>query len=124
MIWKVAVFGGIKGTDNNCISPTAPQRLFQKKKRTGDLEKYISKRKNKSADFAKSFEVGYETFRIGFILRQARKELGITQEEVTRKLHAKKSAISHIENHAEDIRLSTLSQYAKALGRSLHVVMR
>lgn len=88
------------------------------------MEKYISKRKKKSAVFAKSFEAGYENFRVGFILRQAREELGITQEEVARKLRTKKSAISRIENHAEDIRLSTLSQYAKALGRSLHVVMR
>ena len=89
-----------------------------------DLERYISKRKKKSAVFAKSFEVGYENFRIGLILRQAREELGITQEEVAKKLRTKKSAISRIENHAEDIRLSTLNQYAKALGRSLHVVMR
>lgn len=89
-----------------------------------DLEKYISKRKKKSSVFTKSFEVGYENFRIGFILRQAREELGITQEEVAKKLRTKKSAISRIENHAEDIRLSTLNRYAKALGRRLHVVMQ
>lgn len=89
-----------------------------------DLEKYILKRKKKSAAFEKSFEVGYENFRIGFVLRQAREELGITQEEVAKKLRTKKSAISRIENHAEDIRLSTLNQYAKALGRRLHVVMQ
>ncbi|MGH7496333.1 MAG: helix-turn-helix domain-containing protein [bacterium] len=89
-----------------------------------DLEKYISKRKKKSSAFGKSFEVGYENFRIGFILRQAREELGITQEEVAKKLRTKKSAISRIENHAEDIRLSTLNRYAKALGRRLHVVMQ
>lgn len=89
-----------------------------------DLEKYISRRKKKSSAFAKNFEVDYENFRIGFILRQAREELGITQEEVAKKLRTKKSAISRIENHAEDIRLSTLNRYAKALGRRLHVVMQ
>ncbi|MGH7496546.1 MAG: helix-turn-helix domain-containing protein [bacterium] len=88
-----------------------------------DLEKYISKRKKKSQVLAKHFEIGYENFRIGFILRQAREELGITQEEVAKKLRTKKSAISRIENHAEDIRLSTLNRYAKALGRRLQVVM-
>ena len=33
----------------------------------------------------------------------------------------KKSAISRIENHAEDIRLSTLVNYAQALGKQLHL---
>lgn len=89
-----------------------------------DLEEYIAKRKKRSTEFRRSFEVGYENFRIGFLLRQAREELGITQEEVAKKLRTKKSAVSRIENHAEDIRLSTLNRYAEALGRKLHVVIR
>jgi len=48
----------------------------------------------------------------------------MTQEEVAKKLRTKKSAISRIENHAEDIRLSTLNRYAEALGKKLHVVMQ
>lgn len=89
-----------------------------------DLERYIAKRKKRSAAFARSFEVGYENFRIGFLLRQVREELGITQEEVAKKLRTTKSAISRMENHAEDIRLSTLNRYAEVLGKTLHVVMR
>ena len=61
---------------------------------------------------------------MGFLLRQTREELGMTQEEVAKKLRTKKSAISRIENHAEDIRLSTLNRYAEALGKKLHVVMQ
>ena len=45
---------------------------------------------------------------------------GQTQEEVARKLNTKRSAISRMENHAQDIRLSTLGKYAKAIGRKLH----
>jgi len=33
----------------------------------------------------------------------------------------KKTAISQIENHAEDIKLSTLERVAGALGKRLHV---
>ena len=55
------------------------------------------------------------------ILRQLRKESGITQEELAKKLKTKKSVISRIENHAEDIRLSTLNKYAESLGRSLKI---
>ena len=86
-----------------------------------DLEKYIEKRKKQSADFARTFEAEYENFRIGVILRHAREEAGVTQEEIAKKLKTKKSAISRIENHAEDIRLSTLHKYAQAFGKTLQV---
>ena len=86
-----------------------------------DLEKYIKKRKKDNPKFAKEFEKGYESFKIGVLLRQARKEAGITQEELAKKLKTKKSAISRIENHSEDIRLSTLKNYVEALGRNLRV---
>ncbi len=86
-----------------------------------DLDKYIQKRKKNNPEFAEEFEKGYESFKIGVLLRQARKEAGITQEELARKLKTKKSAISRIENHSEDIRLSTLKNYVEALGRTLRV---
>ncbi len=84
-----------------------------------DLEKLIKNKKAESEDFALDFEDGYEMFKIGVILRQARKEIGVTQQEVADKLNTTKSVISRMENHAEDIRLSTLRKYAKALGRKL-----
>ncbi len=86
-----------------------------------DLEKYIAKRKKQSPDFARTFESEYENFKVGVILRLAREEAGVTQEEIAKKLKTKKSAISRIENHAEDIRLSTLHKYAQALGKTLQV---
>jgi ribosome-binding protein aMBF1 (putative translation factor) len=87
-----------------------------------DLEKYIAKRKRQSPDFARTFEPEYENFKIGVILHLAREEAGVTQEEeIAKKLRTKKSAISRIENHAEDIRLSTLHKYAQALGKTLQV---
>lgn len=86
-----------------------------------DLEKYIKKRKKQRPSFAKQFEEGYDSFKIGVLLRQARKEAGITQEELAKKLNTKKSAISRIENHSEDIRFSTLKNYLKATGKKLHL---
>jgi len=79
------------------------------------------KRKAKSPKFAEDFDNGFEQFKIGVLLKQARLEAGYTQEHVAQKLHTKKSAISRIENHAEDIRLSTLINYAKALGKNLRL---
>ena len=84
-----------------------------------DVERYIEKRKKRSSKFAKDFESGYEAFEFSIMLREAREQAGITQEMIAKKLRTKKSAISRIENHAEDIRLSTLGKYAKALGKKL-----
>jgi HTH-type transcriptional regulator/antitoxin HipB len=84
-----------------------------------DEKKYIKKRKAIDPEFAKDFDSGYEQFKIGLMLKQAREEAGITQEELADRLHTKKTAISRIENHAEDIKLSTLEKFAQALGKHL-----
>ena len=86
-----------------------------------DLKKYIKKRKARDSKFANNFESGYEHFKIGVMLQQARKEAGLTQEELANRLHTKKSAISRIENHAEDIKLSTLEKFAHAIGKNLRL---
>ena len=88
-----------------------------------DLEKYINKRKRKSKYLDENFEDRYETFKIGILLKKAREEAGITQDEIAKKLKTKKSAISRIENHSEDIRLSTLKNYVEALGKKLQLVI-
>lgn len=86
-----------------------------------DLKKYISNRKSYDSEFEKDYEEGYQTMKIGMLLRQAREASGLTQEEIAGKLKTKKSAISRIENHAEDIKLSTLEKFASVLGRKIEV---
>jgi len=86
-----------------------------------DLKKYISERKKRDKKFAEGFNEGYEQFNVGVMLRQARESVGLTQEELARRLKTKKTAISRIENHAEDIKLSILERVAAALGKRLQV---
>jgi transcriptional regulator len=86
-----------------------------------DLKKYIANRKKKDPAFAEGYESGYNDFKIGVLLRQAREASGQTQDEIARILRTQKSAISRIENHAEDIRLSTLEKFAASVGRKLEV---
>jgi HTH-type transcriptional regulator / antitoxin HipB len=81
----------------------------------------ISKNIKKNPEFAKDFDSGYEHFKIGMLIKQAREEIGLTQEELALRLNTKKSAISRIENHAEDIKLSILKKFVKALGKRLHL---
>jgi DNA-binding XRE family transcriptional regulator len=89
-----------------------------------DLDLYIKKRKKTDPDFAKGFDEGYREFKIGVILRQARKEAGLTQEELADRVGTRKTAISRMENHAEDIKLSTIQKVAKALGKNLEISLR
>ncbi|HET6459170.1 MAG TPA: helix-turn-helix transcriptional regulator [Syntrophales bacterium] len=84
-----------------------------------DFKRYVTERKKRDKEFAKGFDEGYEQFKIGVVLRQAREKAGLTQEELARRLKTKKASISRIENHAEDIKLSTLKRIASALGKRL-----
>ncbi|MDZ7640647.1 MAG: helix-turn-helix transcriptional regulator [Desulfurivibrio sp.] len=65
------------------------------KKRRGSLSAYLNS--------PKGYESGYEKFKIGVMFKIAREEAGLTQEQLAEKLKTKKTAISRIENHAEDI---------------------
>lgn len=86
-----------------------------------DVNQYIQERSERDAEFAENFDTGYADFKIGVILRQAREAAGLTQDQVAKKLHTQKSAISRIENHADDVRLSTIRRYAEAVGASLQI---
>lgn len=86
-----------------------------------DLVKYVNKRKKRDAVFTEGYAAGYEEFKVGILLRQTREKAGLTQEELAKRLHTQKTAISRIENHADDIKLSTLEKVAAALGKRLRI---
>jgi HTH-type transcriptional regulator / antitoxin HipB len=86
-----------------------------------DLKRYIEKRKKRQKTFSKNYEEGYTEFKIGALLRDLREEAGITQEQLAALLHTQKSAISRIENQAEDIRLSTLFRIAEVLKKRVNI---
>lgn len=56
------------------------------------------------------FEAGYSDFKIGALIKQARKEQGLTQEELAEKIGTSKGNISRIENNAKDVRFSTIQK--------------
>jgi HTH-type transcriptional regulator/antitoxin HipB len=86
-----------------------------------DLQDYISSRKASDPEFAKDYDEGYQSFKFGVLLKEARKEAGLTQLDVADKLQTQKSAISRIEDHCEDVKLSTLERFAAALGKKLEI---
>jgi HTH-type transcriptional regulator/antitoxin HipB len=88
-----------------------------------DVRRYIQKRKKIDKDFADGFDTGYEQFKIGMVIKELRIKEGMTQEELAEKLHTKKSVISRMENHSEDIRLSTLNKVAEVFGKKLQIAI-
>ena len=77
----------------------------------------------KDPEFWKNYEEKFETFKLGVLLKQARVDAGMTQEQIATELNTTKSVISRMENHATDIRLSTLEKFAKVVGRHIHVAL-
>ena len=71
----------------------------------------------------KSTRKGVKTpdLNVGEMMRGARESAAVSQEELALRLNTKRTAISRIENHAEDIKLSTLARVAAALGKTLKV---
>lgn len=55
-----------------------------------------------------NFEIKAKAFAIGEVLKEARKEAHMTQEQLAEKTGTRKSFISRIENGHSDIQLSTL----------------
>ena len=86
-----------------------------------DLQNFIDKKEASGKDFSINFDEDYQAFKIRLLLKEARKSAGITQEELAIQLKTNKSAISRIENHAEDVKLSTLEKFASSLGKSLEL---
>ena len=70
-------------------------------------EKNYGKRGIKERD---ELEAGYEAFKIGALIHDTRIEMGMTQEQLAKKVGTTKSYISKIENNLKEARISTLQK--------------
>ena len=62
------------------------------------------------------------SFRLGAMLKEARKQAKMTQEELAEKTGTKKSYISRIERGKSDIQVTTYSRLIEmGLGKRLHI---
>lgn len=70
-------------------------------------------------------EAGYENFKIGALIHEARLEKGLTQEQLAEKVGTTKSYISKIENNIKEVRFSTLKKIVElGLGGQLHLSIK
>jgi len=70
-------------------------------------DKHYGKRGTPKRD---ELESGYQNFKIGALIHEARIEKGLTQEELAKKVGTTKSYISKIENNIKEVRISTLQK--------------
>lgn len=83
---------------------------------TGDLKKKRGPKKSITEE---------EDFSIGGLIRQARQEKGITQEELAQRVGTTKSYISKIEKNVKEVRLSTLQRIVEfGLGGELKLSIK
>jgi len=87
------------------------------------FEQHLDRHRGKkgTANRAK-FDADSLAFRLGTMLKEARKEAKLTQEELAERTGTKKSYISRIETGKSDIQLSTFYKLIEiGLGKSLNI---
>ncbi len=90
------------------------------------LEQFKDKHYGKrGTEKREKLEEGYENFKIGALIHEARIEKGLTQEELADKVGTTKSYISKIENNVKEVRISTLQKIVEiGLGGQLQLSIK
>ena len=85
-------------------------------------EEHFGKRGTPKRD---KLESGYEIFKIGALIHEARLEKGLTQEQLAERCGTTKSYISKIENNIKEVRISTLQKIVElGFGGQLHLSIK
>ena len=84
-----------------------------------DIEKFISERKASRPKAWEGFEEKYRRYAIGMLLAEHRENAGMSLSQLAKRIKMQKAALSRLENHGEDVRLSTITRYVEATGRPL-----
>ena len=97
--------------------------MSKTKNNTSTLDQFKDKHYGKVGTKKRdTLEEGYESFKIGTLIHEARLEKGKTQEQLAEKVGTTKSYISKIENNIKEVRLSTLKKIIElGLGGNLEL---
>ncbi len=70
-------------------------------------------------------ESGFEEFKLGFMIQEARMKRGMTQQQLADKAGTNKAYISRVENDIKDVRVSTLRKIVEiGLGGELELAIK
>lgn len=98
---------------------------MKKKNEIISFDEYLDNRHGKAGTPGREkWEAGFEVFKVGVLLEEARLKLGLTQQELADKCGTNKAYISRIENNASDIKFSTLIRIvSKGLNGQIKLVL-
>jgi transcriptional regulator with XRE-family HTH domain len=72
-----------------------------------------------------ALDAGYDNFKIGAMIHEARIDKGLTQQELADRVGTTKSYISKIENNVKEVRFSTLQKIVEiGLGGHLELSIK
>lgn len=90
------------------------------------LDQFVDEQYGKPGTLKRDkFEKGYQAFKLGYLIQQARLEKGLTQEELADRCGTNKGYISKIENDIKEVRISTLQKIVEVgLGGELELSIK
>ncbi len=99
---------------------------MRKNKNLTSLDEFIDKEVGRKGTKKRAkFDTGYEVFKLGVLLQQARHEKGLTQEQLAELSGTNKSYISKLEKDLKDVRFSTLQRIiTEGLGGHLELSIK
>jgi HTH-type transcriptional regulator/antitoxin HipB len=99
---------------------------MNKKSNMKTLDQFVDEQYGKvGSEKRDQLEEGFEAFKIGYLIQQARLEKGMTQEELAAKCGTNKGYISKIENDIKEVRISTLQKIVEiGLGGHLELSIK
>jgi DNA-binding XRE family transcriptional regulator len=86
-----------------------------------NLDDYIKERKARDPAFAEGYDEGLHAMKMGIALKMARKEAKMTQGDVAAVMGTTKSVISRLERQATDMKVTTLLNYLRAVGKEMQI---
>jgi HTH-type transcriptional regulator/antitoxin HipB len=99
---------------------------MKKKSILKGLDQFVDEQYGKKGESKREkMEKGYQEFKLGALIHEARLEKGLTQEELAEKCGTNKAYISKVENNVKDVRISTLQKIIEiGLGGKLQVSIK
>jgi HTH-type transcriptional regulator/antitoxin HipB len=99
---------------------------MKKKVLVKDLDQFVNEQYGRRGDPKREkLEKGYQEFKLGALIHEARLERGLTQEELAERCGTNKAYISKVENNIKDVRISTLQKIIEVgLGGKLQLSIK
>ncbi len=99
---------------------------MKKRSLAKDLDQFVNEQYGRKGEPRREkLEKGYQEFKLGALIHEARLEKGLTQEELAERCGTNKAYISKVENNVKDVRISTLQKIIEVgLGGKLQLSIK